>query len=316
MGIEIRQLRMVCAIAERGSITRAAADLELTQPALSKQLQGIEELLGGTLFVRSRTGVVPTELGRRTVDRARIVLSEVDSLFGTPGRPLPSTEPLHLGCADLACVPSVADRVQDDRLGRAVVLHVEPSAAALADALAQGRFDAGLLATTEGDEVPLGRAVTSRVLVPRFPWFVALAADHWAAGREHVRLAELGEESWIGPPGAVSAEVFRAACLKAGFDPRIRFRAPSGGAWELVTRGHGIRLVEPTATAPAGAVVRPLAGDPLTARLAVAWRLDRLTAAQADLLHHALAQAHLAHVADNPAFLRWWQSHPEVHPVR
>ncbi|MER7012471.1 LysR family transcriptional regulator [Saccharopolyspora sp. NPDC000359] len=317
MTIEIRQLRMICAIAETGSITRAAARLELTQPALSNQLQAIERMLGDSLFVRSRTGVVPTDFGRRTVDRARIVLSEVDSLFGAAGRPSPSTEPLHLGCSHLACVPSVVDRVQDGRLGQ-VMLHVESSAAVLADSLSRGRYDAGLVANAEGFEVSLARSVASRVLVPRYPWFVALAADHWAADRDEVRLAELGGESWIGPPGADdgSLAAFRAACLDAGFEPRIRFEAPSGGARELVARGYGIRLVEPTFAAPEGTVVLPLAGDPLVARLVVAWRHDRLTRAQADLLYQDFAQAYLAHVADNPTFHRWWTAHPEVHPVR
>ncbi|MDA3628249.1 LysR family transcriptional regulator [Saccharopolyspora sp. WRP15-2] len=317
MTIEIRQLRMICAIAETGSITRAAARLELTQPALSNQLQAIEKMLGDPLFVRSRTGVVPTDFGRRTVDRARIVLSEVDSLFGAAGRPSPSTEPLHLGCAHLACVPSVVDRMQDGRLGQSVMLHVESSAAVLADSLSRGRYDAGLVANAEGFSLALERPVISRVLVPRYPWFVALAADHWAADRDEVRLADLADESWIGPPGADdgSLAVFRSACLDAGFEPRIQFEAPSGGARELVARGYGIRLVEPTFAVPEGTAVLPLAGHPLVARLAVAWRPDRLTRAQADVLYQDLARAYLAHVPDNPAFHRWWNAHPEVHPV-
>ncbi|MGW1681280.1 LysR family transcriptional regulator [Saccharopolyspora sp. NPDC002376] len=317
MTIEIRQLRMICAIAETGSITRAAARLELTQPALSNQLQAIEKMLGDPLFVRSRTGVVPTDFGRRTVDRARIVLSEVDSLFGAAGRPSPSTDPLHLGCAHLACVPSVVDRMQDGRLGQSVMLHVESSAVVLADSLSQGRYDAGLVANAEGFSLALERPVISRMLVPRYPWFVAVAADHWAADRDEVRLADLGDESWIGPPGADdgSLAVFRAACLDAGFEPRIQFEAPSGGARELVARGYGIRLVEPTFAVPEGTAVLPLAGDPLVARLAVAWRPDRLTRTQADVLYQDLAQAYLAHVPDNPVFHRWWNAHPEVHPV-
>ncbi|MEV5538331.1 LysR family transcriptional regulator [Saccharopolyspora shandongensis] len=317
MTIEIRQLRMICAIAETGSITRAAARMELTQPALSNQLHSIERMLGDELFVRSRTGVVPTAFGHQIVNRARIVLSEVDSLFGGASSPPTSTEPLHLGCAHLACVSSIVDRVQADPQGRSVMLHVDSSAAALADSLARGRFDAALVATTEGFDVPLARPITSRVLIPRYPCFVALAADHRLADSDQVRLGDLCDESWIGPPGADdgSLAALRAACLDAGFEPRIRFQAPSGGGQELVANGHGIRLVEPTFPAPPGTVALPLEGDPLVARLVVAWRPDRITREQADLLYREIALAYLLHVADNPLFHRWWQAHPEVHPV-
>ncbi|MEV0698257.1 LysR family transcriptional regulator [Saccharopolyspora sp. NPDC050389] len=317
MTIEIRQLRMICAIAEAGSITRAAARMELTQPALSNQLHAIERMLGAELFVRSRTGVVPTEFGRRTLDRARIVLSEVDSLFGGAGSPPASTEPLHLGCAHLACVSSIVDRVQAAPLGRSVMLHVESSAAMLADSLARGQYDAALLGIVAGFDVPLERPVTSRVLIPRYPCFVALAAGHRLADRDQVRLGDLRDEAWIGPPGADdgSLAALRAACLEAGFEPQIRFEAPSGGGRELVVNGHGIRLVEPTFAAPPGTVVLPLEGDPLVARLVVAWRPDRISREQADLLYREIARAYLLHVADNPLFHRWWQAHPEMHPV-
>ena len=52
MDIELRHLRVICAIAESGSVTKAAASLGLAQPALTAQLQRIERALGGPLFDR------------------------------------------------------------------------------------------------------------------------------------------------------------------------------------------------------------------------------------------------------------------------
>lgn len=72
--MEIRQLRTVLAIAETGSLTRAAELLHVVQPALSRQLRQLEDELGAILFERNRSGMVLTEPGRRFVDQVRVSL--------------------------------------------------------------------------------------------------------------------------------------------------------------------------------------------------------------------------------------------------
>ncbi len=59
MNLELRHLKVVCAIAETGSVTKAASLLGLAQPALTAQLQRIERTLGGPLFERDRRGARP-----------------------------------------------------------------------------------------------------------------------------------------------------------------------------------------------------------------------------------------------------------------
>ena len=80
MDIETRHLRMVKAVADEKSITRAASSLGTSQPALTRQLRRIEDSLGGPLFQRSHVGVTPTPLGRLVVGRATAVLSVLDTL--------------------------------------------------------------------------------------------------------------------------------------------------------------------------------------------------------------------------------------------
>ena len=53
MDLELRHLRIVCAVAEAGSVTKAAASLGLAQPAVTAQLRRIERTLGGQLFERA-----------------------------------------------------------------------------------------------------------------------------------------------------------------------------------------------------------------------------------------------------------------------
>lgn len=80
MNLELRHLRAVCAIAETGSVTKAASQLGLAQPALTAQLQRIERALGGPLFERGRHGARPTSLGELVLARARVVLPAMRGL--------------------------------------------------------------------------------------------------------------------------------------------------------------------------------------------------------------------------------------------
>ena len=81
MELEFRHLRIICSIADCGSLTRAAASLRLTQPGLSAQLARIERALGGELFSRAQSGVIPTAFGEEVLSRARAVLPTVDELL-------------------------------------------------------------------------------------------------------------------------------------------------------------------------------------------------------------------------------------------
>lgn len=56
----MRHLRALCAIADTGSLHRAARTLGVSQPALTTQLRRIENALGAELFSRGRTGCRPT----------------------------------------------------------------------------------------------------------------------------------------------------------------------------------------------------------------------------------------------------------------
>ena len=77
--LEIRHLRMVAAVAASGTVTRAAADVHLTQSAVSHQLRDIEERLGTPLFLRVGKRMIPTAAGERVLSTARRVLEEIET---------------------------------------------------------------------------------------------------------------------------------------------------------------------------------------------------------------------------------------------
>src|SRR6266566_2774753 len=75
--MELGQIEAFVEAQRRGSITRAAAALELTQPTLTARLRGLEQELGAQLLVRGRRGVSLTAAGRRFLPRAQSALEAV-----------------------------------------------------------------------------------------------------------------------------------------------------------------------------------------------------------------------------------------------
>ena len=77
-GVELRHLRAFVAVAEELSFARAADRLYLSPPALSRQIRGLEQLIGSELLRRSTHRVELTVAGEALLDRARNVLRDVD----------------------------------------------------------------------------------------------------------------------------------------------------------------------------------------------------------------------------------------------
>ena len=75
--MDFRQFRYFLAIAEAGTITGAAATLNVAQPSLSLHVKNLEEELGVQLLIRSKSGVSPTEAGTLLMKRARAILDDL-----------------------------------------------------------------------------------------------------------------------------------------------------------------------------------------------------------------------------------------------
>lgn len=75
--LKFRHLTLLTAIAEHGSIVRAAEALHLTQPAATRSLRELEDLVDARLFDRGPRGMTPTRYGAALVGHARVVLAEV-----------------------------------------------------------------------------------------------------------------------------------------------------------------------------------------------------------------------------------------------
>jgi DNA-binding transcriptional LysR family regulator len=116
MPLDVRRMRHVIALAEHGSFARAATALGLSQPALSRSIQSVEREIGSSLFVRTPSGVEPTDPGRVFVARIRQIVQLTEDL----DRDLVSERGLQSGQVNVGAGPFPAQSVLAEALGRFV----------------------------------------------------------------------------------------------------------------------------------------------------------------------------------------------------
>jgi DNA-binding transcriptional LysR family regulator len=271
MELELRHLRTICAIADSGSVTRAAATLGATQPAVSAQLRRIERLLGGDLFVRSRNGVVATEYGAGVLARARSVLAEVSQLRWQ--RPVGASV-IRVGGVSGPILVGWARRLAALFPETEISVHNAYSPKVLADMVGADRLDAASLVDYPGHELRVNSSV-STALVAAEPLRVALRSGHHLARRRTIDLAELAAEPWVlsCSDGAGWPDYFYEACCAAGFTPAVRHHVTAlAPLHEILAGGLAISPCQATFAPPPGVVVLPLTGDPMLMRHLIGWQ--------------------------------------------
>ena len=77
--LKVRHLVLVITIADQGTIQRAADQLRVTQPVVTRGLQELESLLGARVFERGRRGVTLTPVGQVFLDHARTIVAQLES---------------------------------------------------------------------------------------------------------------------------------------------------------------------------------------------------------------------------------------------
>jgi DNA-binding transcriptional LysR family regulator len=172
---EISELRSLCAAAETGSLGRAALRLQISQPALSKRLHGLEQLAGVTLLERSSRGVSLTPEGRRLYEEARRLLAMADGVADMLAGLRVQAAPVRLAASHSACEAFVADTLAGD-VDVAVEL-IAANSQVVRGLVADGRADLGVAASRPGAtpnpsirEVPLADDAIVCAVPPGHPW--------------------------------------------------------------------------------------------------------------------------------------------------
>ena len=182
MTMELRHLRAFLAIADEGTLTRAAARLHLTQPALSRTLAQLEKHLGARLVDRSTHHLELTERGHVFRAKAFLAVAAVDEALD-PDRL--GTWPLRVGHAWAALGERTTPLLRGWRAAHPEIplelLRVDDRSAGLA----QGRVDVAILRSGISDAGLVVAELTTEARLAAVP------VDSPLAGRESVLLAEL-----------------------------------------------------------------------------------------------------------------------------
>jgi DNA-binding transcriptional LysR family regulator len=269
--LDLRRLRLLRELSQRGTIAAVADALQFTPSAVSQQLAILEREAGVRLLERVGRGV-------RLTDAALVLVGHADALL----------ERAALAEADLAAaagtvtgrgriagfqsvtlriaVPAMEALARDAPRLRCEFLEAEPEQAL--PALALGDVD--LVLGDEWQHQPRRPAhVLERHELLRDPVRIVLSARHRAARRHRdaVPLAELAGEAWAtGHAGMGWEEMIQRTCREhGGFEPDIRHRTNDATvALALVARGLATTLL-PELALPRrhpGVALRAIAGDP------------------------------------------------------
>ncbi|MEW2292911.1 LysR family transcriptional regulator [Streptomyces sp. NPDC006743] len=310
MELEVRHLRVLCAIADTGSLHRAARELGMAQPSLSTQLRRIEHTLGGQLFVRARTGCRPTPLGLAVLSRARPLVTELSALVtetrAAAARAVAGPR-LRIGATASRALPGWLRRLRARTPRTEPTLQMDVSANALLGMVASGRLDTAFVHEVEGSPLRVPPGLRVRVLVEREPQFVCLAADHPAAARREVPLCDLAADRWM-VDSTVDGE-WDAVCRvlrAAGLQPDV-LHGDYLTAYSLAATGEVVTVSQPTALPRADLAIRPLQGDPIGVRLLLAARAEE----ELEGSYAELEEAYWEAAFQAPAYREWLRAADE-----
>lgn len=219
MSIKIDDLVSFVATVHHQSLSRAAEALGLTQPAVTRRIQSLEEGLGATLLDRDTKPPKPNALGRRVFAQCEQVLREVDNL-----KALVETESVPQGRLRLGITQSVAE------VGIGELLEAFRSHYPTLDVAVSTRWSGDLVKQVERGDLdaatvmlPLGTgfppALVARHLMPMEMVVVSMAGS-WPERPEPYRLHDLRNSKWIVNPDGCG---FRARLQRALADLGLAF---------------------------------------------------------------------------------------------
>lgn len=277
--MNIERLRLLRALAERGTVHAAAEAMSLTPSAVSQQLKILQREAGVPLLEPAGRRVRLTDAGRVLVQRADEVLAaldraqaEMDAYRSTPR-----------GTVRVAMFPSGAAMLLAALITRAAALGIEvlgrdidqPAASAPAQ-LAD--FDVVVVHRDERDTTDWGPRIEASVLL-REPLEILLPQHHRLAARKRVALRELAGESWIGVEGGLMVDdVLRSLATVSGVNPRIVQRVNDFRVVEeLVAAGVGIALLPRYVLTARELIRKPVSGIRIGRRIEAVTRAGATT---------------------------------------
>jgi DNA-binding transcriptional LysR family regulator len=197
--LKTRQLLLLVALADEGNIHRASQVLNMSQPAASKLLKDLEDVLGVELFERLPRGMRPTWYGETMIRHARVALASLnqahDELQAAKAGQFGQVSLGAITSPGLMLLPEAVQHVKDEHPDLRVSLQIETSDV-LIERLNQNKLDilvARLFAQHDKSELRY-EALTEE------PICAVARVGHPLLSKTDLQLADIADEGWIVPP--------------------------------------------------------------------------------------------------------------------
>jgi DNA-binding transcriptional LysR family regulator len=215
--LKLRDLNIFLTVVNERSMSKAAIELAVSQPAVSRAIADMEHTLGVPLLDRNPHGVEPTQYGQSLMKRSIVVFDELQqSVKDIEFLADPTAGEIRIGCngpSAAGIVPAVIEKL--NRRHPRIVFHVVQADLAT---LQRGLRDRNIeLAIWRGHTLNSDEDLLSEVLCNDRPLVVAGPRNKWVRP-QRIKLADLLEEPWILPPshsvaGMLIDETFRSGGL-------------------------------------------------------------------------------------------------------
>jgi DNA-binding transcriptional LysR family regulator len=274
-------LAQFAAVARLEHVTRAAAELGMPQPTLSRAVARLEQELGVSLLAREGRTVRLTRAGRVFLAAVERALSEVErGAEAARAEADPTGGRVALGFLHTMgseAVPMLLRGFREDH-PRVRFQLVQDYTDSMLHRLRQGELDLCLVSPRpDAPELTARRLGEQRLRL-------VVPVDHRLAGRQRVRLREVAEEAFVTlEPGYGLRRITDALCAEAGFTPRISFEGEESETLRgLVAAGLGVAVLPPATVARPDVAELQLSSPGARREIALTWVTGRPLTAPAE----------------------------------
>ena len=223
--LKLRDLHVLLAVVQRGSMARAAIELSMSQPAVSKAVSDMERELGVRLLDRTPRGIEPTNYGRALAKRGLAIFDELrQGVQELEFLADPSVGELRIGSSEAMAagvLPAIIREIS--RRHPRIVINVAQALFATTQYRDLEERSVDLLFGRIFGPPPLEVGVVAETLFDDHS-VVVVGRHHPLARSRRLTLANLAEQHWILPPpgsepGRLAAEIFTTSGLKLPHAP-------------------------------------------------------------------------------------------------
>ena len=216
--LKTRQLLLLLALEDEGNINRAAQVLNITQPAASKLLKDLEDMLGVSLFDRMPRGMRPTWYGETMIRHARVALASLgqahDEIQALKAGSFGQVSVGAITAPGLSLLPMAVALLKREQPSLRVSLQIETSDV-LMERLAQGKLDMLVARLFERHDKT---ALRYQALTEE-PVCAVTRPGHPLLGRRKLSLRDMADAGWIVPPaGSVLRHRFELMFQEQGLE--------------------------------------------------------------------------------------------------